>query len=705
MANKVRFLPAFGKWARRRRITPRKVRILARNVCAELILFLLVIPAHRLMRRLPGVPWRLSPRLERASERVLRSSLIVEGSSRAWQMARRRASLAEQDAVNAVLRVALKVFWGDRQSLLFDTALWRRVQASPRRRMEHLIIEIIGAAQLRRKIERDGIAVTEAWVREQTRTRPDLSDSYRGAFFNACFESHPDIALPHGEAVLDSRGFDRDLSRNLMALYTVRGQLRKELDCARHLTEAGFRVRRVARLMDEVRLLDEGVALPARQPPADPPANPRRVLYLLHNALPFHSGGYATRAHGLLTALVRQGWEVIAVTRLGYPHDRATVEAGIPLEREIDGVRYRYLVDFEHNLRTLTRGEYLEAYARRLVELCHELKPAVLHAASFHYNGIAANIAGRALGVPTLYEIRGLEDLTRVSRQPGWAGSDQCRLAQRLEVEASCGADAVMTITGRLRELMVERGVPREKIQLLPNGVDADRFQVRPRDEELARSLGFAGKVVIGFVGSMVFYEGLDYLMEAAAELRRRGVTDFGMLMVGDGAAAVEARARCDELELNGIVRFTGRVPHSEVEDYYSVIDIAPFPRKGHPVCEVVSPLKPFEAMAMGKAVIVSDVGALAEIVEHEVTGLQHRKDDVESLADALERLIRDAALRRHLGVAARAWIERERSWMALAARLGALYETLAGSAPAVSVQPAPVQPALVLRVTPARHP
>ncbi|HYD64544.1 glycosyltransferase family 4 protein [Azospirillum sp.] len=686
MASEVRLLPVHrlpgharkksGSRGWRRFITKRKARILARNVCVELILFGLVIPADRIMRRLPGVPWHLHPRLERASQRVLKSSLIVEGTARASRYTRRAVSHGWQDAVNSILKLIL-ASWGSRQDVLFDTALWHRVQAFSRRGVERIVIDNFGTAQVRRKIEIDGIETTEAWVKDQLRTRPELARSYRSTFFYAGFETYPAVVLPYGEAA-STENFDPVLIQHLMSLYFARGQMRRELECARQLTEAGFRVRRLPRLADEVRILDEGAALPPRQPAAYTPDNPRRVLYLLHNALPYHSGGYATRAHGLLTALVRQGWDVIAVGRLGYPHDRVTTDAGVPAEREIDGVRYRYLIDLDYNLRTLTRGEYLDKYAERLVDLCRELKPAVLHAASFHYNGIAANIAGRTLGLPTIYEIRGLEDLTRMSRQPEWAGSDQYRLMRRLEVDASCGADAVMTITGRLRDLMVERGVPRDKIQLLPNGVNADRFQGRPRNIELARQLGFEGKVVIGFVGSMVFYEGLDYLMQAIGQLRRRGLDNFGVLMVGDGGAAADARALARELDLGDMVRFTGRVPHAQVEDYYSVIDIAPFPRKGHPVCEVVSPLKPFEAMAMRKAVIVSDVGALAEIVEHDVTGLQHRKDDVGDLADALERLVRDADLRRRLGEAARAWVERERSWMALAGRLGTLYETLA---------------------------
>ena len=122
---------------------------------------------------------------------------------------------------------------------------------------------------------------------------------------------------------------------------------------------------------------------------------------------------------------------------------------------------------------------------------------------------------------------------------------------------------------------------------------------------------------------------------------------------------------------------FTGRVPHEEVESYYSLIDIAPFPRLSLPVTEMVSPLKPFEAMAMEKLVIASDVAALEEIVNHEVTGLLFKKDDVNSLTDTLELGITDSRLRNKLGKQAREWVKAERDWPILAKRITDLYESL----------------------------
>jgi glycosyltransferase involved in cell wall biosynthesis len=167
---------------------------------------------------------------------------------------------------------------------------------------------------------------------------------------------------------------------------------------------------------------------------------------------------------------------------------------------------------------------------------------------------------------------------------------------------------------------------------------------------------------VIGYVGSFVDYEGLDDLITAAAGLKQTG-QDFRLLLVGDGAAFESLREQVHRLGLEDKTVLTGRVPHEEVEDYYSLIDIAPFPRKPWKVCELVSPLKPFEAMALEKAVVVSSTRALKEIVDHERTGLVFEKGNVDSLRHVLDVLIRQPEMRRNMGKTAREWIVRERSW------------------------------------------
>ena len=279
---------------------------------------------------------------------------------------------------------------------------------------------------------------------------------------------------------------------------------------------------------------------------------------------------------------------------------------------------------------------------------------------------------------PLIYEVRGLWEVTKASRQPSWAGSQEFTFMSNMERDAAIHATTVLTLTEGLRDEMVKRGVDRDKIVLVPNGVDSSRFVPRDPDEALMAELGIGDRLVIGYIGSIVPYEGLDDLIDAVAVLRETHRDRFRVLIIGDGKSLAELREQSANLGLDDYILFTGRVPHEDVERYYSLIDICPFPRKPQPVCELVSPLKPFESMAMRKAVVVSNVQALCEIVQDGVTGLVFEKGSTTSLVEALDRLITDDHLRADLGLAAREWVVAERDWHKLGQVVADLYERIA---------------------------
>jgi glycosyltransferase involved in cell wall biosynthesis len=414
----------------------------------------------------------------------------------------------------------------------------------------------------------------------------------------------------------------------------------------------------------------------------------RRAFYLLHNSLPYNSAGYATRSHGLLRAL-NEEWSMAAVTRLGYPfdapgHDELT---GIPGHDVIDGVDYLRLTTSPGRWLKNPITDYVQQYSEALEALARQERPFVVHAASNHWNGLTAVETARRLGLPSVYEVRGLWEVTRASRNPDWHDSGMYRYIARMEADAAAQATRVIAITGGLRDELIDRGVDEDKILLVPNGVDTERFVPLERDVELQRELGLEGKKVIGYIGSVLDYEGLDLLIRAAAELDRTR-DDFHVLIVGDGAEKEAFEDLAEELGLlSRVVTFTGRVPHEDVERYYSLVDIAPFPRLPLPVCELVSPLKPFEAMAMGKAVVASDVRALAEIVTDGENGLLHTKGDSADLVRALGVLLDDDALRVRLGESGRKWVEQERDWRRLAKRVSDIYSSIGGE---ISAENAP---------------
>jgi len=265
--------------------------------------------------------------------------------------------------------------------------------------------------------------------------------------------------------------------------------------------------------------------------------------------------------------------------------------------------------------------------------------------------------------VPFVYEVRGFWEVTRSSRDEQFENTAKYRFMQLFEGLTARHADRVITITSAMKEELMARGVLEERIAIAYNSVDPGRFVPRPCSQQLAAQLGIPENVpVIGYVGSFVDYEGLDDLVTACLGLKSNGY-EFRLLLVGDGAVFDDLKQQVAESGLNDKAILTGRVPHERVEAYYSLIDIAPFPRKPWEVCELVSPLKPYEAMALEKAVVVSSTRALTEIVTHESNGLVSAKGDVKDLQAKLERLLTDSDLKVSLGKTARQWIEQERSW------------------------------------------
>lgn len=402
-------------------------------------------------------------------------------------------------------------------------------------------------------------------------------------------------------------------------------------------------------------------------------------LYMLHNTLPFASGGYATRSHGILRALNSQGKLVSAVSRLGFPNDMPELyERCEESTHEIDDVTY-YRLHTAPDWERISQENYLNSYLESLMGLIKEIgRPKIIHAASNYMNGVVAVEAAKILGIKSIYEIRGLWEVTRISREPEFLDSDSYNLLSKNETDAAKKADKVIVITNALKTEMIRRGVDGSKIEIIPNGVNPERFQPLPKDLELLSELSIEqDKVVIGFIGSVVSYEGLDDLVDAADILKSRSVKPFVILVVGDGAFMDVVKARVKEKNLSNSFIFTGRVPHEQVERYYSIVDIAPFPRKPLPVCEMVSPIKPFEAMAMEKIVLSSNVDALSEIVIEGENGFLFEKGSVDSMADKLEAIINDLEEYKKVGQKAREWVILNRDWNVIMKRMASIYDEL----------------------------
>lgn len=401
-----------------------------------------------------------------------------------------------------------------------------------------------------------------------------------------------------------------------------------------------------------------------------------KVLLALHNSFPYQSAGYAVRSHSIASCLRAHGVEFEAYTRPGFPwfQDKAS-SLPMNMEDEIDGIIYHRIPHHapEHG----NAGEQYRAMARsQIAQVIRRTKVRIIHAASDMENGWPAVMAGRDCGIKTIYEYRGMWHYTRSSRIPWFPTTEEYAERHALELETAHNADAVFSISEALRDDLVAQGLPAKKIKILPNAVDTSRFTPMIPDEELKDSLGLKGRKVVGFIGSITVYEGLERLMDAVLELNAQG-SNITMLVVGDGPHSAQLTRHYNLRGKHESIILTGRVPFNDVRRYYSIIDIMAFPRINAKVCQCVPPLKPLEAMAMGKPVIVSNMAALCEMVQHDKTGLICRADNTESLTEQLARLIENPVLYKRLAKNAADWVCKERDWKIIGNNILKQYENL----------------------------
>ncbi|MGI5162089.1 glycosyltransferase family 4 protein [Microbispora sp. CA-102843] len=402
---------------------------------------------------------------------------------------------------------------------------------------------------------------------------------------------------------------------------------------------------------------------------------PGRVLHMVTNALPYTQAGYTVRTHRIVTAQKAAGLDPHIVTSWGWPMLQGHTDAE-PYE-EIDGIPYYRLlpkdeVPFESQGRMI-RG------AADVSELVRTLRPQVLHAATDHRNGSVALAVRERTNTPFVYEVRGFLEETWVSRDPARIGSERHTLQREREAQIMREADAVVTLAETMATEIVERGVPRERIFLAPNAVD-DSLLTADYDGEAFRDRFGIGRdeIVVGSVSSIVAYEGFATLLNAAALLRDAG-TPVKVLLVGDGAERPALLEQVERLGLKEAI-LPGRVGPDEALQAQAAIDIFACPREDLRVCRLVTPLKPVEAMALGKPVVLSDLPALAELVGGEGAGLLVPPGDPAALAKALAALRDDPERRRAMGEAGKAEVAAHRTWSSLARTYREIYQSLTES-------------------------
>ena len=392
-----------------------------------------------------------------------------------------------------------------------------------------------------------------------------------------------------------------------------------------------------------------------------------RILHVLDHSIPLHSG-YTFRTLSILREQRKLGWETFHLTT---PKQGPTAS----LHEDIDGMTF-YRTPSVEGVGLLSQ---MRLTAKRMDEVVRMTKPDVIHAHSPVLNALPGLWVGRRRRLPLVYEMRASWEDAAVDHGSTTEDSLRYRLSRALETFALRHADQITTICEGLRGDIAMRGIPDARITVIPNAVDAAMFRFGVEaDADLRHSLGLVGATVIGFVGSFYGYEGLDLLLEAARRMLPRH-PNLRVLLVGGGPQESNLKAQAAAAGLQDRVIFSGRVAHADVQRYYELIDVLAYPRLPIRLTELVTPLKPLEAMAQGRMFVASDVGGHRELVRHGETGFLFHAGEVAALEKALEEVLAQRETWPKIRLQARRFVELERTWTASVARYREVYQRALG--------------------------
>jgi PEP-CTERM/exosortase A-associated glycosyltransferase len=408
----------------------------------------------------------------------------------------------------------------------------------------------------------------------------------------------------------------------------------------------------------------------------EPQQIPLRILHVLDHSIPLHSG-YTFRTRAILKEQRALGWETFHLTGA----KQGVMDLGHEWVDGLDFYRTRQPSGPLAGLPVFNQLAIIDSLAKRLLQVAKEVEPDVIHAHSPALNAIAALRVGKKLGIPVVYEIRAFWEDAAVDHGTSKEWGLRYRLTRAMETHALRRVDAATTICEGLRAEIVSRGIPAGKVTVIPNAVNVEDFSVDgARDDALAAELGLNGKAVLGFIGSFYAYEGLDVLVAALPAMLKVNPT-IRVLLVGGGLQEKALKVQAAALGVLDKIIFTGRVPHDQVQRYYNLVDVLVYPRLKMRLTDLVTPLKPLEAMAQGRLLAASDVGGHRELIEDGKTGVLFTAGDPQALATKVLALLAAPSSWAALRAQGRAFVEQERTWARSVARYRQVYGPLQAKA------------------------
>ncbi|MDP6870603.1 MAG: glycosyltransferase family 4 protein [Candidatus Poseidoniaceae archaeon] len=440
-----------------------------------------------------------------------------------------------------------------------------------------------------------------------------------------------------------------------------------------------------------------------------------KILHVLANGPP-DINGYAVRTHGLLKAYSAiPDIEVVGLTSPWYPSKDSMAESietdGITYQRclhparmkSVNGVGMKWSASRGRDRIAGSEGfaskpmwkkalnlafkplrpgwAWIEEkilfkhFTSRIIEVAKNENAQIIHAHVPYRVGVPAMRAARKLGVPFIYEMRGMWEESAVASGRWKTGGLAHRRFRRMETKVLREADRVICISETLRQEAISRGIRKEKISIVPNAVDAE-ISGDSSDLFVQMEEKLHDKLVVGYIGSLRELEGVDLTAEAVSILKKQGI-DVNFFVLSSQSGQDELRTYCQELGIADQSDIVGPVTHDQVAPFYNLIDVFVVSRPDTRVTRLVTPLKPFEAMRNGRAVVMANLPALAEIVDDGKTGRLHQVGDANALAEVIEELLHDQSKRENLGRNAQSWIIANRTWKSVTKNAMTVYNEL----------------------------
>ena len=401
-----------------------------------------------------------------------------------------------------------------------------------------------------------------------------------------------------------------------------------------------------------------------------------KILHILDHSIPLHSG-YSFRTKNILEGQAKLGLKTYHITSPKHGINNIN-----QLNYEtIDGLsfyRTENLFSGSNKIPIVRQWATIKALEIRLKEVIKQINPDILHAHSPCLNAIAALKAVRKLSIPVVYEVRAFWEDAAVDHGTHKENSLRYKLSQKLETRVFNNVDALVTICEGLKNDMVERGIDDSKITIVPNSIEPKVFSQNLTASSLKEKLGLQNRIILSFIGSFYAYEGLDLLLNTM-ELLTKYNDDIRLLLVGGGQEEEKLKLKVKVLNLEDYVKFVGRVENSKVPEFYKISDICIYPRTRMRLTELVTPLKPLEAMASRCLVVASNVGGHKELIKDRKTGIFFDAGDCKDLANVIKGLVEKREIWQDMKNQAFKYVTQERTWANSVSNYIPIYDALCG--------------------------